>query len=70
MIYIPDLEEVRASTPDPFQHLPDIHSIIDCAEILVETPKDMFLQYATLSQYKHRKTIKMLIAFYLNSLHW
>ena len=35
--------------------------IIDCAEVFIERPKSLEMQYATWSKYKHRNTIKFLV---------
>ena len=35
--------------------------IIDCAEVFIERPKSLEMQYATWSEYKHHNTIKFLV---------
>lgn len=67
LIYMPDEESLIASKPERFRKLPDLHSIIDCTEIFIETPKDLYLQSATWSDYKHHNTLKVLIACTPNS---
>ena len=52
MVYWPDKEEIIATKPARYKHLPDLRAIIDCTEIFVETPKDLGLQYVTWSDYK------------------
>ncbi|KAL5017912.1 hypothetical protein ScPMuIL_003634 [Solemya velum] len=63
---VPDEESLIAPKPERFRKLPDLHSIIDCTEIFIETPKDLYLQSATWSDYKHN-TLKVLIACTPNS---
>lgn len=67
MIYMPDEETLIATKPKKFQHIRDLHSIIDCTEIFIETPKDLELQSSTWSDYKHHNTIKLLVACSPNS---
>ena len=62
MVEVEDQETIISCKPDRFRDLPDLHSIIDCTEIFIETPKDLFLQSATWSDYKHHNTIKILVA--------
>ena len=38
-----------------------MYCIIDCSEIFIETPSDLFVQFSTWSNYKHRNTRKFLI---------
>lgn len=67
MVFIPDQESLIATMPQRFRHIPDLHSIIDCTEIFIETPKDLYLQGATWSDYKHHNTVKVLISCSPNS---
>ncbi|KAL5021766.1 hypothetical protein ScPMuIL_000921 [Solemya velum] len=67
MVFIPNTEELIATKPDRFRHLPDLHSIIDCTEFFIETPKDLHLQSATWSDYKHHNTVKTLVVCSPNS---
>ena len=67
LIYMPDEEKVRATLPPRFSSCPDVVSIIDCSEIFIETPKDLELQSATWSDYKHHNTLKFLISVTPNS---
>ena len=41
--------------------------IIDCSEIFIETPKNLELQSATWSDYKHHNTLKFLVCVAPNS---
>ena len=67
LVYMPNEEEVIGSKPKLFKNIPDLHSIIDCTEIFIETPKDLELQSATWSDYKHHNTLKVLVACLPNS---
>ena len=61
-IYWASKEEIIASKPTRYRHLPDLHAIIDCSEIFIETPKDPILQSSTWSDYyKHHNTLKFLV---------
>ena len=63
----PSKEQIMATKPDRYKHLPDLRAIIDCSEIFIETPKDLNLQAATWSDYKHHNTGKFLVAVAPNS---
>ena len=67
MIFFPDSDTIRATTPSRFKHLKSTHSIIDCSEIFIETPKSHSLQSTTWSDYKHHNTLKFFIAVAPNS---
>ena len=67
LIYMPDEEVIRATLPSKFSSCPDVVSIIDCSEIFIQTPKDLELQAATWSEYKHHNTVKFLISTTPNS---
>ncbi|XP_052820235.1 uncharacterized protein LOC128246068 [Mya arenaria] len=67
MVYIPEEESLIGSKPLRYRQLHDLHSIIDCTEIFIETPKDMYLQSATWSDYKHHNTLKILVSCAPNS---
>ncbi|XP_052284007.1 uncharacterized protein LOC127880705 [Dreissena polymorpha] len=67
MVYIPNEESLIASKPQRFRKFPDLHSIIDCTELFIETPKDPHLQSATWSNYKNHNTMKILVACAPNS---
>ena len=64
LVFIPDQETLVGTKPDRFRNLPDLHSIIDCTEIFIETPKDLYLQSATWSDYKHHNTGKNIGRLY------
>lgn len=67
LVYIPDEETLIGSKPERFRKLPDLHSIIDCTELFIETQKDLYLQSSTWSDYKHHNTVKLLVACAPNS---
>lgn len=61
LVYLPDEETLIATKPERFRKLSSLHSIIDCTELFIETPKDHYLQSATWSDYKHQNTLKLLV---------
>ena len=67
LVFWPDKEQILATKPQRYRHLPDIVSIIDCSEVFIETPKNLDLQFATWSDYKHHNTLKYLISVAPNS---
>ena len=67
MVYVPNEDVIRATTPARFGQFRNIHSIIDCSEVFIETPKSHILQSATWSEYKHHNTVKFLVAVAPNS---
>ena len=67
LVFWPSKEQIIATKPNRYRHLPDLRAIIDCSEIFIETPKDPLLQAATWSDYKHHNTGKFLIGVAPNS---
>ena len=67
LVYLPSQKELIGSKPERFRKFPDLHSIIDCTELFIETPKDLSLQSASWSDYKHHNTLKILVACAPNS---
>lgn len=67
LVHWPSKEEVLATKPLRYKHLPDLPVIIDCSEIFIETPKDNDLQTRTWSDYKHHNTLKFLVGVAPNS---
>ena len=63
----PTKEQIIATKPMRFKHLPDLRTIIDCSEIFIDVPKDPRLQTSTWSNYKHHNTAKFLIGVAPNS---
>lgn len=68
MVYMPPKEDIVATKPARFNHLPDLRCIIDCSEIFIEKPSNPILQKKTWSDYKHHNTGKLLIAVAPNSM--
>ena len=64
---IPDIETIRATTPNRHRHLENLIGIIDCSEIFIETPKYLELQSAIWSEYNHQNTLKFLVCIAPNS---
>ena len=61
--WILTVEQVFATQPCAFKDkFPTTFAIIDASEIFIETPSDLHLQSSTWSQYKHRNTVKFLVA--------
>ena len=67
MIYMPEQGTINVTTPKRFYSVRNIHSIIDCSEIFIETPQDHDRQAMTWSTYKHHNTLKFLVAVAPNS---
>jgi hypothetical protein len=67
MVNVLDQDTLIATKPVRYRNLPDLHSIIDCTEVFIETPKDLHLQASTWSNYKHHNTLKLLVACSPNS---
>ena len=62
LIHYPDKESVRENLPRPFQRLyPRIRCIIDCTEVFIDRPRDLFVQAVTWCDYKKHNTAKVLI---------
>ncbi|XP_065665774.1 uncharacterized protein LOC136087229 [Hydra vulgaris] len=62
VIFTPDQEIMRAITPVRFGKYSDTIGVIDCSEIFIETPRNLELQAATWSDYKHHNTMKFLLS--------
>ena len=65
-VYMPDIEHILGTKPQRFRQFKNLCGIIDCSEIFIETPKDLEMQSATWSEYKHHNT-KILICVAPNS---
>ncbi|XP_065642915.1 uncharacterized protein LOC136074514 [Hydra vulgaris] len=61
-VYFPDEEKVRLNHPDRFKNNQSLLGIFDYSEIFIKTPKDLELQSATWSEYKHHYTMKFLVS--------
>ena len=68
LILWPTKDQVHMTKPARYRAIPGLRAIIDCSEIFIETPKDLRLQSATWSDYKHHNTGKFLIAAAPNSM--
>ena len=58
---------ILATTLDHFCQSKTLVGIIDCSDVFIETPKNLELQSATWSEYKHHNTIKFLVCVAPNS---
>ena len=65
--FVPDIETILVTTPKRYRHFENLIRIIDCSEMFVETPKNLELQGATWSEYKHHNTLKFLVCAAPNS---
>ena len=66
-VYMPDIEHILGKTPQRFRLFKNLCGIIDSSEIFIETPKDLEMQSATWSEYKHHNTVKFFICVAPNS---
>ena len=67
LFLLPDIETILATTPKSYGHFENLIGIIDCSEIFIETPKNLELQSATWSEYKHHNTLMFLVCLSPNS---
>ena len=44
MVFVPSQGVLDATAPDRFKNVLSVHSIIDCSELFIETPKTMTLK--------------------------
>ena len=62
LIVWPKKEIVLHNTPNVFKHhYPNCRVIIDCSEVLIETPLNLDARAKTYSKYKKHNTVKFLI---------
>ena len=61
MVYMPNQGILNMTSPKRCDSIRNIHSIIDCSELFIETPQARDLQASTWSTYKHQNTLKYLI---------
>ena len=66
-IFVPDIEKILATTPRRYRHFENLIGIIDSSKIFIEIPKNLELQSATWSEYKHHNTLKFLVCVSPNS---
>lgn len=57
----PSKEEIKTHMPNSFSKYPGTRAIIDCTEFFIEKPSSPSGQKATLSDYKHHNTVKLLV---------
>ena len=67
MVFQPDQGVLNVTAPNHFSGIRNIHSIIDCSELFIETPQAHDLQASTWSTYKHHNTLKYLVGVAPNS---
>ena len=67
MVFQSDQGVLNVTAPNRFSGIRNIHSIIDCSELFIETPQAHDLQASTWSTYKHHNTLKYLVAVAPNS---
>ena len=60
LVFISDKGSLNFTRPKSFNHVRDIHSIIDASELFIEIPKDPSLQKLIYSECQHHKTVKVL----------
>ena len=62
LISMPPQENIRANLPVPFKrHYKGLRGILDCTEFFIQRPRDLAIQVATHSDYKHHNTAKVLV---------
>ena len=67
LVLMPNQGVMNATSPKRFSGIRNIHSIIDCSELFIETPQNHDLQASTWSTYKHHNTLKYLVGVAPNS---
>ena len=67
LVFMPERDQILLNLPERFKKYKDLSAIIDCSELFIETLKDLTLQSATWSEYKHHNTVKYLISILPNS---
>ena len=65
--YTPEFDTMLSTNRKRLRKCNNLIGIIDCSEILIETPKDLKIQSATLSDYKHHSTLRFLVCVAPNS---
>ena len=61
LVQYPPKEHIRSNLPAEAECFPNLRCTIDCTEIFIERPRNLYLQAATWSDYKHHNTIKILV---------
>ena len=67
MVFQPDQGVLNVTAPNHFSGIRNIHSIVNCSELFIETPQAHDLQASTWSTYKHHNTLKYLVGVAPNS---
>ncbi|XP_030838900.1 uncharacterized protein LOC105446234 [Strongylocentrotus purpuratus] len=69
-VWWPSKDIVRRNLPSAFRtkEYRNVRCIIDCTEIFIERPRNLYLQAVTWSDYKKHNTIKLLIGITPNGL--
>ncbi len=58
----PDINVINQTLPRQFTKFENVHFIIDCTELFIETPSNFTAQSLTWSSYKYHNTVKLSIA--------
>ena len=62
LVFWPSKEQIRTLMPASLRKLyPNLRCTIDCSETFIQRPRDLKLQAATWSDYKHHNTLKYLV---------
>ena len=61
LMTMPSRSKYQACLPESFDSFTNCYFILDCTEIPIEIPKNMFQQNVTYSSYKSRNTFKALV---------
>ena len=63
LVFWPTKEQTRTYMPKSMrQRYPRLRCTLDCSETFIQRPRDLKLQAATWSDYKHHNTVKYLVA--------
>ncbi|XP_067686252.1 uncharacterized protein [Haliotis asinina] len=62
LIKWPSTRQVKHNLPKCFKYFPNTKAVIDCTEFLLQKPSIPSSQRVTWSSYKHRNTLKCLVA--------
>ena len=68
--WMPAVEQVAGTLPPSFRgQFQSTYTLIDCSEIILETPSDLHMQSSTWSSYKHHNTAKFIVALRMVMYH-
>ena len=63
LVFWPPKEQIHAYMPKSLcKQYPNLRCTIDCSETFIDRPRDLKIQAATWSDYKHHNTLKYLVA--------